>query len=108
MMSNWLLFVLLTVVVAVNAYFTYRRTEGIDDTGRKLLALSQLLYLVFIALIFGLGWLFKVTGIAGKMQAGGSSMPVFIGSIVIVGVVLAGLLYLKRRLENKIREDHAI
>ena len=54
MMSNWLLFILLTVVVAVNAYFTYRRTEGIDDTGRKLLALSQLLYLVFIALIFGL------------------------------------------------------
>ena len=47
-------------------------------------------------------------GFAGKMQTGGSSMPVFIGSIVIVGVVLAGLLYLKRRLEDKIREDHAI
>lgn len=106
-MSNWLLFALLTVVVLVNVYFTYRRTEGVDDTGRKLLAASQLLYLVFIVFIFGLGKIFGMLGIAQKLQQGGSSMPVFIGSIVAVGVVLVGFLALKKKLENKIREDHA-
>lgn len=107
-MSNWLLFALLTVVVLVNVYFTYRKTEGVDDTGRKLLAACQLLYLVFIAIVFGLGALLGATGIAAKLQSGGSSMPVFIGSIVVVAVVLVGFLYLKKKLENKIREEHAL
>ena len=54
-MSNLLLFGMLTVLVLVNAYFTYRRTTDVDDTGRKLLAASQLIYLVFIGIIFVLG-----------------------------------------------------
>ncbi len=106
-MNNWLLFGLLTVVVLVNAYFTYRRTEGVDSTGRKLLAASQLLYLVFIALIFGLGRVIGALGIAERLQNGSASMPLFIGSIVLVGGVLAGFLFLKKKLENRIKEDHA-
>ena len=106
-MSNWLLFALLTVVVLVNVYFTYRRAEGVDDTGRKLLAACQLLYLVFIAFIFALGGILGMLGIASTLQQGKTSMPVFIGSIVIVVIVLFGFLYLKKRLETKIREEHA-
>ena len=106
-MNNWLMFALLAVVVLVNAYFTYRRAEGVDSTGRKLLAASQLLYLVFIIFVFALGKLVGVTGIAGKLQAGGASMPVFIGSIAVVFIVLVGFLALKKKLENKIREEHA-
>ncbi|MBQ3281340.1 MAG: hypothetical protein IJH41_02925 [Eubacterium sp.] len=106
-MSNWLLFVLLTIVVLVNVYFTYRRAEGVDDTGRKLLAASQLLYLVFIVFIFGLGKILGMMGIANGLQSGGASMPVFIGSIVVVGVILFVFLFLKKKLENKIRQDHA-
>lgn len=102
-----MLFALLTIVVLVNAYFTYRRAEGVDSTGRKLLAASQLLYLVFIAFVFGLGKIIGSAGIAAKLQSGGASMPVFIGSIVVVGVVLFGFLYLKKKLENRIREEHA-
>lgn len=102
-----MLFALLTIVVLVNVYFTYRRAEGVDSTGRKLLAASQLLYLVFIAFVFGLGKVLGMMGIADKLQSGGASMPVFIGSIVVVGVVLFGFLYLKKKLENRIREEHA-
>ena len=106
-MNNWLLYALLTVVVLVNAYFTYRRTEGVDVTGRKLLAACQLLYLVFIAIVFGLGAFIGNTGIVEKLQNGKSSMPVFIGSIVVVAAVLVGFLYLKKKLENKIKKEHA-
>ncbi len=107
-MNNILLFVLLTVVVLVNAYFTYRRAEGVDKQGRILLAASQLLYLVIIAVVFGLGWIFKVTGVAAKLQAGGASWPVYIGSIVIVAVVVAALVFFKSRLEKKIRAEHEL
>ena len=106
-MNNWLLFGLLTVVVIVNVYFTYRRTEGVDNTGRKLLAACQLLYLVFIALVFGLGKLVSMLGIVKQLQNGGASTPVFIGSVVVVGAVLVAFLYFKKKLENRIREEHA-
>lgn len=105
-MSNWLLFVLLTIVVLVNVYFTYRRAEGVDDTGRKLLAACQLLYLVFIAFVFVLGKIVGMTGIATSLQKGEASMPVFIGSILVVAVVLVGFLFLKKKLEAKIRAEH--
>lgn len=105
-MSNWLLFVLLTIVVLVNVYFTYRRAEGVDDTGRKLLAASQLLYLVFIIFVFVLGKIVGVMGIANSLQQGGASMPVFIGSILVVAAVLVGFLYFKKKLEEKIRREH--
>ncbi|MBR3147642.1 MAG: hypothetical protein IKF54_05855 [Eubacterium sp.] len=107
-MNNLLLFALLAVVVLVNVYFTYRRTEGVDKQGKILLAASQLLYLVVVVVVFGLGWLFKVTGLAGKMQAGGASWPVYIGSIVIVAIVVVVLVYFKSRLEKKIRAEHAL
>ena len=107
-MNNWLLFALLTVVVLVNVYFTYRRAEGVDDTGRKLLAAAQLLYLVFIVFVFGLGKIFGMLGIAQSLQSGGASMPVFIGSIAVVFIVLVVFLFLKKKLENKIRQDHAL
>ena len=106
-MNNLLLFALLSVVVLVNVYFTYRRAEGVDRQGKVLLAASQLLYLVIIAVVFGLGWLLKVTGLAGKMQAGGASWPVYIGSIIVVAAVVGALVFFKSRLEKKIRADHA-
>ena len=52
--------------------------------------------------------MFRVTGIAAKMQSGGAPMPVFIGSIVIVMAVLAILLFFKQKLEKKIRKEHAL
>ena len=107
-MNNWMLFALLTVVVLVNVYFTYRRVEGVDNTGRKLLAVTQLLYLVFIVFVFVLGKVFSVMGFTAKLQSGGAAMPTFIGSIVIVGIVLFGFLYLKKKLEDKIRREHAL
>lgn len=103
-MNNWLLFALLTVVVFVNVYFTYRKTEGIDDKGRMILALSQLSYLVFIALIFLLGKIFNILGF-GKS---GAPMALYIGSIAIVAVVLAGFLFLKHKFEKKVREEHKL
>ena len=105
-MSNWLLLGLLAVLVAVNAYFTYRKTTDVDETGRKLLAASQLIYLVFIGLIFVLGKVVGASGIASKMQGG--STPAFIGLVIAVAVVLGVVLFGKTRLERKIREEHKI
>ena len=105
-MSNWLLFGLLAVLVLVNAYFTYRKTTDVDDTGRKLLAASQLIYLVFIGIIFVLGKIVGSSGIASKLQGG--STPASIGMIVGVAVVLALVLFGKTKLERKIREEHKI
>ena len=103
-----MLFALLAVVVMVNVYFTYRKVEGVDDTGRKLLAASQLLYLVFIAFVFGIGKIFGMMGFTAKLQSGEAAMPIYIGSIVVVGIMLAGFLFLKKRLEDKIRREHAL
>ena len=105
-MSNLLLFGMLTVLVLVNAYFTYRRTTDVDDTGRKLLAASQLIYLVFIGIIFVLGKIVGASGVASKLQGG--SMPAFIAMAVGVAVVLALVLFGKTKLERKIREEHKI
>jgi uncharacterized protein involved in response to NO len=105
-MSNWLLFALLSILVVVNAYFTYRKTTDVDDTGRKLLAASQLIYLVFIGVIFVLGKIVGSSGIASKLQGG--STPAFIGMIVGVAAVLALVLFGKTKLERKIREEHKI
>lgn len=102
-----MLFALLTVVVLVNVYFTYRKVEGVDDTGRKLLAATQLLYLVFIGLVFVLGKVFGMLGIA-DLQHGKASMPVFVGSVIGVGIVLVGFLYFKKKLEEKIKIEHAL
>ena len=99
-MSNLLLFGMLTVLVLVNAYFTYRRTTDVDDTGRKLLAASQLIYLVFIGIIFVLGKIVGASGVASKLQGG--SMPAFIAMAVGVAVVLALVLFGKTKLERKI------
>jgi len=105
-MSNLLLFGMLTVLVLVNAYFTYRRTTDVDDTGRKLLAASQLIYLVFIGIIFVLGKIVGASGVASKLQGG--SMPAFIAMAAGVAVVLALVLFGKTKLERKIREEHKI
>ena len=105
-MSNLLLFGMLTDLVLVNAYFTYRRTTDVDDTGRKLLAASQLIYLVFIGIIFVLGKIVGASGVASKLQGG--SMPAFIAMAVGVAVVLALVLFGKTKLERKIREEHKI
>ena len=96
-MSNWLLFALLSILVVVNAYFTYRKTTDVDDTGRKLLAASQLIYLVFIGIIFVLGKIVGSSGIASKLQGG--STPAFIGMIVGVAAVLALVLFGKTKLD---------
>ena len=103
-----MLFALLAVVVMVNVYFTYRKVEGVDDTGRKLLAASQLLYLVFIAFVFGIGKIFGMMGITAQLQSGGASMPVYIGSIVVVGLFLVLFLFLKKKIEDKIKREHAL
>jgi len=106
-MSNMLMVGILVVLVVVNAYFTYRKATDVDDTGRKLLAASQLIYLVFVAVIFLVGWLFGKTGLASKIQSG-SSMGAFIGMFVIVGAILAVMIFCKSRLEKKIREEHKL
>ena len=102
-MGNWLLFILLCVMVMVDAYFTYRKATGVDDTGRKLLAASQLLYLVFIGFIFIFGKIVGATGIAAKS---GGSTGGFFAMIAVVAVVFAGLLFLKAKLEAKIKREH--
>lgn len=107
-MNNWMLFALLTVVVVVNVYFTYRRAEGVDDKGRKLLAACQLLYLVFIAAIFALGKVFGSLGILQKLQSGEGSRAIYFGSIIGVFIVLVVFLFLKKKLEDKIRAEHAM
>ena len=104
-MSNWLLFGLLTVVVIVNVYFTYRRTTDLDDKGRKLLAASQLIYLVFIGFVFVLGYVFNATGLAAAMQGGRSAFWIM---IAVVAAVLAAMLFIKSKLEKKIKEEHKL
>ena len=106
-MSNWLLFGLLAVLVLVNVYFTYRRTTDVDETGRKLLAASQLIYLVYIGIIFVLGKIVGSTGLA-KQLSGGSSTAAFIGMVVVVALLMAAVMFFKVRLEKKIREEHKI
>ena len=106
-MNNWLLYVLLTVVVLVNVYFTYRRSEGVDDTGRKLLGACQLLYLVFVVIAFAMSKVYNALGI-GKVQADGASMPLLIGSVLVMLAVFAAFLFLKHKLEKKIREEHKL
>lgn len=106
-MSNLLLVGILVVLVIVNAYFTYRKATDLDDTGRKLLAASQLIYLVFVGVIFLLGWVVGKTGLAAKLQSG-SSTGAFIAMVVIVGAILAVMVFCKSKLEKKIREEHKL
>ena len=106
-MSNWLLFVLLTVVVLVNVYFTYRRTNDLDDKGRMLLAASQLIYLAFIGFVFLLGFVLNATGIVKAMQSG-SATTQYIVMIAVIVVVLAVMLFFKSKLEKKIRAEHKL
>lgn len=98
---------LLVVLVLVNAYFTYRKATDVDETGRKLLACSQLIYLVFVGVIFLLGKIVASTGIAAKLQ-NGSSMGAFVGMVVLVAVVLGAMVFCKAKLEKKIRDEHRL
>ena len=107
-MNNFMLLGLFTVIVFVNAYFTYRRTDYLDDADRKLLAASQLIYLLFIGLIFMLGFIAKKMGINGESTGSTRSwLPFLIVTVVIVAIFVA-VLFIKMRLEAKIKEEHAL
>ena len=103
-MSNWMLFALLAVLVAVDAYFTYRKATDYDETGRRLLAAAQLIYLVFIGVIFLLGKILGGAGIASTLKGTGG----FIGMLVIVAVILAVMIFCKATIEKKIKDEHKL
>ena len=103
-MSNWLLFALLAVLVAVDAYFTYRKSTDYDETGRRLLAAAQLIYLVFIGVIFLLGKILGSAGIATTLKGTGG----FIAMLVIVAVVLGVMIFCKKKIEKKIKDEHKL
>jgi|GEM_PF-5053962 len=107
-MNNVMLFGILVVIVVVNAWFTYRRSEDLDSAGRKMLAASQLIYLVFIGLVFVLGIVARKMGINGQTTGSAHSWLPFILTAVVIVALFVAVLFFKMRLERKIREEHAL
>ena len=107
--NNLLLIFLLAVLVLVNCYFTYRRSTDVDETGRKILAALQLIYLVFIGAIFLIGKIVSASGLSKTLNGGGSGS--WTGYLIMIGFVLVlfvVLMILKAKIESKVRSEHAL
>ena len=108
-MNNVLLIVLVTVIVLVNCYFTYRRSDDLDEKGRKILAALQLIYLAFIIAVFALGYIGNKLGLTrGAQLASQKSWLPFIIVTVSLILIFVVVLIFKAKLERKVREEHTI
>jgi flagellar biosynthesis GTPase FlhF len=98
----------LAIIIAVHMYAVYKREKDLEKRGRIKMALSQSIYLFFVAAILVLGYVMKKTGAIDSIQKSVNGYVLYFGMIIVIAIIFFFVVRKKRAYEAVLREAYAM
>ncbi|MGN0709593.1 MAG: hypothetical protein ACI4LM_05070, partial [Anaerovoracaceae bacterium] len=98
----------LAVIIAIHMFAVYKREKDFEKKGRIKMALSQSIFLFFVAGILILGLILKKTGAIDSIQKSVNGYVIYFGMIILIAVIMFFVIRKKNRYEAVLREAYAL